>query len=171
MFQLIGCVCGIIWLTVFFENPDTNQYNSSIGLAYLQLVWTTSVVYRGTHIFKLFDRTRELYSIIEVSVQDSLSFMMLVGFLIFSFGLIRSMLDFPNNHDMSYEFGMMFSDILGGFDAPGTGDEYQPGKWVAFCLSLTYIMVIAMNSLIAILGDSFDKVQSDLRSYDSLQKI
>lgn len=65
----------------------------------------------------------------------------------------------------------MFSDILGGFDAPGTGEDYEPGKWLIFIFSMTYLMVIALNSLIAILGDSFDKVQSDLRSYDCLQKI
>ena len=94
--------------------------------------------------------------------------MLLVGFFILSFGLTKSMLDFPNNHNLFYEFGMTFAEILGGFDAPGTGEDYEPGKWVLFCFTMTYVMVIAMNSLIAILGDSFDKVQSDLMSYDCL---
>ena len=78
------------------------------------------------------------------------------------------MLDFPNHHDMAYEFGMGFSEVNGGFDAPGTGDDYEPGKWIIFTISLTYLSVIALNSLVAILGDSFDKVQSDVKSYDCL---
>ena len=94
--------------------------------------------------------------------------MILVGFLILCLAIVRAMLDYPHNHTLFWEFGMVFSDVLGGFDAPGTGDDYQPGKWAVFLIGMIYILVIALNSLIAILGDSFDKVQSDLKSYDML---
>lgn len=97
--------------------------------------------------------------------------MILVGFLILCLGVIKCMLNYPNNHYLSYNFGMVFSEILGGFDAPGTGDDYEVGKWELFFATQIYLAVIAMNSLIAILGDSFDKVQSDLKSYDYLQKV
>ena len=94
--------------------------------------------------------------------------MILVGYLIFSLGILRAMRDYPENNSLAFEFGSSFSDILGGFDAPGTGPDYKPGKWEVFFISQIYIAVIALNCLIAILGDSFDKVQSDAKSYDML---
>lgn len=50
MHNLLGCFCGIIWLYTIYDpsfNQDDKPEGYKICLAYLQIVWTSSVVLRG----------------------------------------------------------------------------------------------------------------------------
>ena len=56
------------------------------------------------------------------------------------------------------QLGLVFSDSLGGFEAPGVGEEKVITAWLIFLLLQIITTIIVLNTLIAILGDSYDNV-------------
>ena len=66
--------------------------------------------------------------------------------------------------------GLVFSEAIGGFDAPGTGKDRVVTAWLVFILLQIITSIIVLNTLIAILGDSYDNVQNDAIAYDMRQK-
>jgi hypothetical protein len=50
MHNLLGCFCGFIWLYTIYDpsfNQDDEPLGYKIGIAYIQIVWTSAVVLRG----------------------------------------------------------------------------------------------------------------------------
>lgn len=70
---------------------------------------------------------------------------------------------------------MVFQDALGGFEAPQKSEITNTGKryaiWSVFSMIQIAVNIVSMNSLIAILGDSFEKVQLDKNYYEAHQKF
>jgi hypothetical protein len=66
---------------------------------------------------------------------------------------------------------IVFSEALGGFDSPPTGGQALPGQWVLFIILMFVTNLIVLNTLIAILGDSFDNVMAEKSLYDMREKV
>jgi hypothetical protein len=66
---------------------------------------------------------------------------------------------------------IVFADALGGFDVPASGKDAKTGAWALFLILMLITNVIALNTLIAILGDKFDEVMADKHLYDMREKI
>ena len=66
----------------------------------------------------------------------------------------------------------VFLEALGDFTAPNKDDtpvsSLRMNKWIVFLLLQMGTNIVALNTLIAIIGDSFDKVQNEKESYDAL---
>jgi hypothetical protein len=68
----------------------------------------------------------------------------------------------------------VFSYALGGFSAPEGYEESKPpivARWINFLLLQFLSSIVALNTLVAILGDSFGKVMEGFIVYDTLKKI
>jgi len=55
--------------------------------------------------------------------------------------------------------------MFGDFDTDG----YGSGLWIVFVLSTTFIPLIMLNLLIAIMSDTFERVVSDLAHNDAVE--
>ena len=67
--------------------------------------------------------------------------------------------------------GRVFSETLGGFDMPGVGLEKKVGSWIIFIMLQLLTNIVVLNTLIAILGDSYDNVMNEQNRYDMKMKI
>ena len=69
----------------------------------------------------------------------------------------------------------VFKDSLGGFSAPEKDTIKDLGErfvyWVLLILLLIASAIIGFNSLIAIIGDSYERVQSEKAFFDAVQKF
>jgi hypothetical protein len=54
--------------------------------------------------------------------------------------------------------GLILVQALGEFDQPSTGSDAIAGQWFMFIITAFFSNLIVLNTLIAILGDSYDKV-------------
>ena len=80
------------------------------------------------------------------------------------------------NDMMLIEYGLgVFLEALGDFERPSIENTPQPlirfNVWIMFLLLQMITNVVALNTLIAIIGDSYERVQNDRESYDALQRI
>jgi hypothetical protein len=66
--------------------------------------------------------------------------------------------------------GLSFSSAMGGYETPGTGSFSTPGEFILFIMLMFYANLIALNTLIAILGDSYDNVRAEESLYDMKEK-
>ena len=67
--------------------------------------------------------------------------------------------------------GRVFSETLGGFDMPGVGLEKKVGAWIIFIMLQLITNIVVLNTLIAILGDSYDNVMNEQNRYDMKMKM
>ena len=55
--------------------------------------------------------------------------------------------------------GKVFSDTLGGFETPGVGPNRKDGAWLIFIAQHLITGIVMLNTLIAVLGDSYNTVK------------
>lgn len=79
----------------------------------------------------------------------------------------QSLLDGEVSTYLVERMGLVFVDSLGGFDTP----ESHLVAWAIFLLLQIITNIVVLNTLIAILGDSYDNVQNEQVAYDTKQKI
>ena len=53
------------------------------------------------------------------------------------------------------------ADALGGFDSPGVGEDKVVTQWFVFINLQVITSIVVLNTLIAILGDSYDNVMNE----------
>ena len=183
--DFFGHLSGIIFLVSMilgnFEcDPDENEmlkcnydivYFSQNYIRLLNVFWTFSITIRGCDLFSLFNSTRQLYQIVKVSVKDISAFMALTIYIVYVFAVVRYfqlLLIRENPVEIKFieESGLVTVDALGGFDTPGVGADHKTGEWVIFLMLQIITNIVVLNTLIAILGDSYDNVQNDAVAYD-----
>ena len=168
--DLLGHTCGISWILVRMElEQGEDHYFSSIDREYfhiletwVQIIWTFSITIRASDLFKLFDKTRMLLTIIFVSIKHVMSFMYITAYMMFSIAVVSNLITYPSSENIMITTGNLFAYTMGAeFDAPPTGDDFVPGNWTVFIIMKFIISLVVLNTLIAILGDSFDQVKTD----------
>ena len=124
---------------------------------------------RCGEIFKLRKTTRELYVILGESAKDSAAFVVIYGYMVSTISTIMKAKLLRNSSDPGFPFydrifstfaltlGFGYSPIADFED----GEGIQPGDWIIFILAMYVINILILNTLIAILGDSYDKVMLD----------
>ena len=142
----------------------------------LLIVWALAVSTKCFDIFLLFKNFRGLYVLIKESVRDAVSFLVILFYICLVFGLISQLMQI-GVYDLSLieHLGSVFLAALGDFTSPNTEDTPETSKrmnkWIVFLLLQMVTNIVALNTLIAIIGDSYDRVQNDKESYDALQKV
>lgn len=69
------------------------------------------------------------------------------------------------------EILLIFAKSLGAYDTPETGEERKTGAATLFYVLNFVTNLVSLNSLIAILADSYEKVRNDENVYDMREKI
>ena len=67
--------------------------------------------------------------------------------------------------------GLVLVDALGGFDSPEVGEDKVVAQWFIFIQLQVITSIVVLNTLIAILGDSYDNVMNQADAYDMRQKV
>jgi len=137
-------------------------------LVYCLIIWSAAISVRSSEIFKLIKLFRELYVIIRVSVDDVKSFIVIYIYMIFSIAIITKTkyMYHPQapeyDHRYDTEMFMIMQLTLGFGDSPAdlleSEEGVQYGDWVVFILAMFIMNILILNTLIAILGDSHEKV-------------
>ena len=131
----------------------------------INIVWTLAVNIRGMDLFSLHPNTRQLYAILLVAGKDSGAFMVIAIFVTYVFAVVSLYQSYMSQEVVEIHFleqmGVVFSDTLGGFEVPGVGTKIKHGAWMIFIMLQTIMNIIILNTLIAILGDSYDNVMNE----------
>ena len=111
------------------------------------------------------------------SFRDSSAFLAILPYLCLMFGMVSGLMDLGSPGISLLEGVLMvFADSLGGLFIPLANPDDQAGgfnarlpDWTNFLFLQLLTSIVALNTLIAILGDSFDEVQNDLPKNDTLR--
>lgn len=131
---------------------------------YMMIVWSLVVLLKSFDCFLLFTKVRSFYVILVESFKDSKPFLVIFGYICFIFALITSLLiiGVEGKTQLLELFMLAIIDSLGGFPVPEEEEIADDGKrsvsWVMLLLIILVLNIIGLNSLIAIIGDSYDRV-------------
>ena len=152
----------------------------SVLYQFLLIIWSLSAAIQAFGFFMLFKKYRNLYVLITESIKDSNEFMVILAYICMTFAFIGQLMVMGvinSTHDLSlveYSLGV-FLEALGDFERPTVENTPQPyfrfNVWIMFLLLQMITNVVALNTLIAIIGDSYERVQNDRESYDALQRV
>ena len=152
-----------IYIVITWFDRD-NSFSSSI----FSLTIFLSFV-RGISYFRLFKLTRYLINLIFQVVQDIQGFLVLLMYSTLAFCFLFIVLsqgkgDTVESGTMPFDIYLMLSYnlVLGGFDSM----EYQIIEYLCLTFALLINPIIMINLLTSIIGDTYDRVQSDNLSAD-----
>ena len=124
---------------------------------YLLAILTFLVWFRILSLLRLFQKTRALIRLILEVCKDMYAFVIvltiaLVGFAI-TYGIL---LDGEESKNFSSQINHTFLLMNGDFNY----DDYTKPLWVMFVIATVFMPLIMLNLLIAIMGDTFERVNS-----------
>lgn len=109
---------------------------------------------RGINYFRLFDKTRYMVNLIKQVIKDSMYFLIIFFYSTIAFGLIYFALEEAEPDEIdNYLIGSYLLNML-----DYTSDEFEFLEWCAFFLVTMINSIIILCLLIAIFGETFDKV-------------
>lgn len=149
-----------LYLLVFFAF-DSDSTEEFLLLLLSIFSWAKGITY-----FNSYSKTRYMIFLIEEVINDIGPFLVLIAYGIIAFGTMFTMLDDTNrglydNLNLTYQLG------LGNFDTQG----YSVLQTILFLMSSAFIMILMLNLLISIMGDTFDKVQDSKVVADNVKRL
>jgi len=130
-----------------------NQRNTRLLLAILCFL-------RGFTYFRSFRMTRLFVYMTMAVVKEMYSFLIIMAYSVFAFGILISIL--LGHATLGVSWTAAFSLVLGDFDSSAFGFV----EWCVFsCAAITNI-IIMLNLLVSILGDAYEKTQMSVREND-----
>lgn len=152
---------SIICVVVSASATDNLKWPIVLGLLFL---YSRSISY-----FRLWGRTRHLIRSIVETIIDMVPFVLIMIVLIFAFasGYIASH-DPEDLSTLNYELRLFkgFELMLGAYESPENGPEY-----LVFIVMAMLMLVVLLNMLIAIMADTFSRVQSNTEVYDYRERL
>eukprot|EP00347_Sterkiella_histriomuscorum_P006093 403354093 len=165
-----------------YEAIEISAGNHSIlADSSLVLVFSLTIMallLRGMSHLRIFDNLRYLINMVIEIMKDMSSFMILLIYWIFGINIVFFQL-FLNKKISSAEIGegheegqnleyflenlkMTYRLAFGDFSP----DEYTSLEWLVFILSSVFIPLVLFNLIIAIMGDTYDRVQTSAKCVD-----
>lgn len=127
----------------------------------LALTMFLSMVRTGS-LFRLFRRTRYLIRMIQEIVWDMWPFLIVYFYSIFSFAWLFLVLDESNGKDETDSYSSSWLKVyMFNFGQYDTG-SYEVLQWISLIVTTTVNPLLMMNLLIAVMGDTYDRVQQDI---------
>lgn len=142
-----------IWNIDFSQLLTTHQFDSysdSVLITLTIVSWTRSIAY-----FRIFERTRYLIRMILEIIRDMVPFLWILITATFAFAMvfyISSEYSVSLADSFYHTYRLNYSD----FDT----DDYSSKQWFVFLTATFFNPLVLLNLLIAIMGDTYDRVQS-----------
>ncbi len=130
----------------------------------LLLLYTRAISY-----FRLWGRTRHLIRSITETFYDMIPFVMIMIVLTLAFASTYIAAFEPEEiSNFSYDIRLFkgFELLLGAYEDPENGPHYM-----MFTILTIVTLVVMLNMLIAIMGDTFGRVQSNTIVYDYRERL
>ncbi|CAG9323432.1 unnamed protein product [Blepharisma stoltei] len=116
---------------------------------------------RGITYFRIFKNTRYMVNLITQVIKDITSFFILLFYSTLAFAFIFLVMDKDDPKLIDY-IKISYRLDLGDFDPTG----FTSMQWVCLFLATMINMIIMLNLLISIMGDTFGKVQENAEIAD-----
>ena len=129
-----------------------------LGDPYQILVWILIIlnVIRGITGFKAFDKTRFYIKLILQSLNDIKYFLIIFMYTTVCFGVLFTV---SIDEDVSFNHLWVVPFYLTAGNSDNMGSDMFNLKYISFCLALVINIVLMLNMIISILGNSFDQFQ------------
>jgi len=155
-FRGLLCVC---WGTLVLYEEERDFLGADLQ-KHVRLVLALLCLFRGFTYFRSFRLTRLFVYLTLAVVKEMYSFLIVMGYSVFSFGILISIL--LEHETLGISWTSAFGLTLGDFDSSSFGTL----EWCVFsCAAITNI-VIMLNLLVSILGDAYEKTQMSVREND-----
>lgn len=148
------------------ENEESDSFlNDYI----LELLLVTSCI-RGISYFRIFSRTRYLIRLLQESIQSILGYLVFFSYFIIGFSIISYVNDLSGVEKFTQiqEIYKTYELTLGSFNK---NNNYDVAQWTILTLISLILCIIIFNIMISLLGDSFEKVQTDSLSADTQELL
>lgn len=133
-----------------------------IQYVFLNQILTSLYWIRAVTYFRIFDRTRYLIRMITETFIDIIPFLLIFFSSTFTFSLLFYIITKSDNFSETFvhTYQLNFNDFS-GFMPGGYSESLSPIFWIVFFLSSIMNPIILLNMLIAIMSDTYDRVQDD----------
>ncbi|OMJ96038.1 hypothetical protein SteCoe_420 [Stentor coeruleus] len=122
---------------------------------------------KGLNGFRAFDNTRFYIRLIARTIKDAYSFLFIFCYTTLAFGALYSVSSDSNTSSFSQLWQIAYELNLGAFN----NKEGFSLQYIYFMLASSINVIMMLNLLISILGDSFDKFQIEAKEIDYLEKL
>ncbi|OMJ79063.1 hypothetical protein SteCoe_21010 [Stentor coeruleus] len=122
------------------------------------LYWARAVTY-----FRIFDKTRYLIRMIIETFSDIVPFLLIFFTATFTFSLLFFITNQSDNLALTfvYTYKLNFNDFSGFLSDDWSTQNFNTMFWVIFFISSILNSIVLLNMLIAIMSDTYDRVQED----------
>lgn len=152
-------------VVIGYFNPDESGFKPNADLeAVLSATMILLLWLKFLYFLRIFQETGYLIRIITEVVYDIRHFLLLLLLTIVAFGDSMRSISTSNPAEEQFivsivgVFTYVYRMILGDFDTNSFGSIATPYMWLLFILCTIINMIIMLNLLIAIIGESFNKV-------------
>ena len=148
--DIIRYIVTAYWIIEFKFNQEA--LNSSHRLPNDVLTWIFAFLnlMKALLGFRAFDKTRFYLRLISRCVLEIIPFLIIFVFFTFSFGLLNVIE--KNEFDFDIMWREPFDQAVGGFTSERNGNAMQ---YVMFLLGTLILVIVMLNLLISILGETF----------------
>jgi hypothetical protein len=124
---------------------------------YILAVLTFLVWFRVLSLLRLFETTRALIRLILEVCNDMLAFTIVLSIAILGFATTYGiLLPGDESKNLTGQINHIYLLMYGDFNY----DEYSQPLWILFTIASIFMPLIMLNLLIAIMGDTFERVNS-----------
>ena len=137
-----------IFLCMFAYEFQSGNYSSTLIILHM-LSWT-----RGISYFRVVSHTRYMINLITEVLKDVFPFLIISAYSTIAFGYILMLMAYSTEDFFSF-FTVSYFINLGNFSIP----TYNSIQWTCFLIATVINPIVMMNLIIAIMGDTYDRVQ------------
>lgn len=143
----------------------SSYYLFEMRIHFIQVLSITSFI-RGIAFFRLFDSTRYLIQLLISVVKDIRSFAAFLTYTTVSFSIVFMLQDQPNVEAFSDYLTYSFIFNIGQVDVSKNNGVLD---WLIFGLAAILNLIILLNMIIAIMGETFSRVRENIELADCLE--
>ncbi|CDW79841.1 serine threonine protein kinase [Stylonychia lemnae] len=179
-FEDLWNITDMISFTLFYINCIRNfveieQKDYQLVFTLIDNVTLICLLLRGMSTLRVFDNLRYFNNMIIEIIKDMASFTIILAYWIIGFSLMFYLFTLQKVYDPMDTFDIENSRQLivdslqftyrlsfGDFDT----SEFSLQEWVLFIISSFFIPLVLFNLIIAVMGDTYDRVQTSALSVD-----
>jgi hypothetical protein len=154
-FDLSRLICLVIYTIAYYYERDL-QDPILVALTLISFL-------RGLSFFRLFNETRYIIQLLMHVIIDMKSFAILLTYTTLGFSLVLMVQS--DDNDFFEQLKNAFMVNLGDFNTA----NYDSVSWMIFIVMAVLNLIILLNMLISIIGESFGKVREQSEVADFLQ--